>query len=635
MKVVNEKDLRDWMQDSDNLHNTIKSIGHKKLSDEYFSETIGLPTHLKFLAEELGSIKQLTSIPFYSLCKGLFLPLTGMYQDKAASLFGVEIDPPLKKDAREKLLSDFLEKDLGLSLVQKISCVLGDPFQGKASRFKRDSLLRLLKSLRIVPNQEVMDRLSQVGDIAILFSEGKQDLKVEPRLTAAEVLWVLYLLPKQKRNKQFELLRSLFGRCGKLEAYFLSKLILKRAGFGFDYEGAQIAQAMGKQYKVSEELVKSAMALTDTFTVAHTLMEKGKKGLEEIQLQPLTPIRPALAMGSSDGVKKFPTWVERKYDGIRLMLHKSTDLNGSVLCGAYTRRRNDWLELVPGLDTTIKMLPCQTAILDGELYGTVMDLDGVRLASVYEVYAALQGAGNSPVNLKFAAFDVIYLNGQDLTQQPLRARRQFLQNLVVPIGAMPLPVPIVMAEGQLAQDSKDVNRLYQHFRSQGYEGIITKDLEGPYRLAQRDPSWLKRKPEITLDLVILGAILAVTSKKTAGMYGSYVVGAKNNKGEFVYVGDVAGVDVQRDQQIQQEIMREGLMTGQRIERTGAGGKRTGFELRPHIVITIKFEGIVKDFKTGELSLRDPKLAYIRSDKSALEADTVKSIEELYLKQRVG
>jgi DNA ligase-1 len=198
-----------------------------------------------------------------------------------------------------------------------------------------------------------------------------------------------------------------------------------------------------------------------------------------------------------------------------------------------------------------------------------------------------------------------------------------------------LPVPLQIAEGQLANTKDDVSRLYGHFRSQGYEGLITKDLDSPYLLSQRDPTWLKRKPEITLDLVLLGAVFAVTEKKKAGMFGSYVIGARTADGGYADVGDVAGVDVVRDAQIQAEIMREGLITGQRIERKSASGVRPGMDLRPHIVATVRFEGIVKDGVTGELKLRDPKLVHIRSDKTARECDSVKDLEELWLRQRMG
>jgi hypothetical protein len=50
------------------------------------------------------------------------------------------------------------------------------------------------------------------------------------------------------RTLKFDLLRSLLQRCGKLEAYFLAKLVLKKAGFGFDYEGPLLARALGERF---------------------------------------------------------------------------------------------------------------------------------------------------------------------------------------------------------------------------------------------------------------------------------------------------------------------------------------------------------------------------------------------------
>ena len=63
---------------------------------------------------------------------------------------------------------------------------------------------------------------------------------------------------------------------------------------------------------------------------------------------------------------------------------------------------------------------------------------------------------------------------------------------------------LTLAEGQMVNQREDLNRLFHHFRAQGYEGIIAKDWNGPYHLATRDPAWVKRKPEITLDLVLHG-----------------------------------------------------------------------------------------------------------------------------------
>ncbi|MEW6366962.1 MAG: hypothetical protein AB1714_20225 [Acidobacteriota bacterium] len=640
MKVVQSDDVRAWVESAGSLAPVLHTLGPQPATTEYLEGNLGVPLHLAFVIERLAAERgapvaegALDSIPFYSLCTGLFLPLSGMAPEKVAQLFGIIVPPPLDSQARENLIRRFLDRETGLGLLQKLGCILGQPFRGKKSTFRRDSLVRLTSSVRLARYREMLDRLTMVGDVAVLMAETRPSLREEPALTSAEVLETLRFLPGTRRTLAFDVLRSMLLRCGKLEAYFLARLLLCKAGI--EYQGSLIARVLATSFGASEEAVAHAIALTDVFHVAEALQAHGPQGLHSIRLKPLAPVRPALAGGTADEIDKFPVWVERKYDGIRLMLHKSTDALSTVLCGAYTRNRGDWLELVPGLDATIKMIPARDAIVDGELYGTVLSLDGARPATVYEVYAALQGERAQPVHLKFAAFDLLYLNGHDLTSMALAERRARLQALLAPLAAFSLPVPLLVAEGQLASSRDDVNRLFHHFRAQGYEGIIAKDLNGRYLLSERDPAWRKRKPEVTLDLVLLGAVLAVTTKEHAGVFGSYLIGARRPDGSFEDVGDVAGVDRVRDAEIQAEILREGLLTGRRIERPSASGVRPGMELLPHIVVTVRFEGVTRDHATGRLSLRDPKLVVIRADKHAHETDSTTSIEELYLRQRVG
>ncbi|MCI0376040.1 MAG: hypothetical protein L0215_00390 [Gemmataceae bacterium] len=640
MKIITTNDVQDWYAQAMDLAEFTKTIGLPDRDRDDPGLAVALPFHLQFVIgkkarEERRGIPHnaFDSIPFYSLCRGLFLPLSGLPPERVAQLFGISIQPPTESNA--ELAERFLQKSIGLTLPQKIGCLLGDPFMGKRSTFRRDSLIRLLRSVQMTPRSKLLDRLTVVGDVAVLFAENTPALKGDPPLTALEVIESLRYLPGETVLRRFMVMRSLLERCGKLEAYFLAKLMLRNAGFGFEYQGPLLTQILAKQFRANPEQIEHAMALTSPLHVAKVLTEEGAEGLRQIQLKPLSPVRPALAGGAVEDIKKFPVWVERKYDGVRLLLHKSTDARGAVLCGAYTRNRLDWLELIPGLSATIPLLPAQTAIVDGELYGTVVGLEGARPATVYEVYSTIQGEPIRPVQMRYAAFDLLYLNGTDLTRQPLSVRRQYLSALVAPLAAMPLPVPVVLTEGHMADNREDLNRLFQHFRAQGYEGIIAKDLNAPYALAARDPSWVKRKPEVTLDLVLLAGVYAVTSKETAGLFGSYVIGAKNDQGGFDDVGDVAGLDKARDLQIQSEVMRQGLLTGRRIERPSASGVRPGLEFRPALVATVKFEGIIQEHKDGKLRLRDPKIAVLRSDKSAFEADDTKMIERLYIDQRIG
>ena len=87
--------------------------------------------------------------------------------------------------------------------------------------------------------------------------------------------------------------------------------------------------------------------------------------------------------------------------------------------------------------------------------------------------------------------------------------------------------------------------------------------------------------------------------------------------------------------LMQSILDDGLLTGRRLERETSSGRKAGVELRPGIVATIRFEGVVRDDK-GKLSLRDPKILRIRTgEKDLAELDSAKAIEALFLKQRLG
>ena len=602
----------------------------------------GWPLHLRFAVERIraeqpeATPETLASIPFFSLCKGLFLPLTGLATERAAALFGFETPSPRSVD-REGLVWGFLERGVGLDVVDKLACVLGDPFRGRTVGLQRDSLLRLLMQTGLVTRRSLLDRLAVVGDPAALVAQSRSAIRGEPHLSAAEVLTTLRFLPDVARTERFALLRSLLERCGKLEAFFLARLVLRKAGFGFEYQGPVIARVLARLYGADADHVAHAMALTDAFHVVNLLRDFGPDGLKRVRLQALVPVHPALAGGTLDTGMTYPMWVERKYDGVRFMLHKSTDSHGAVLVAAYTRNRRDWLEMVPGLDKTIRALPVRSAIVDGELYGFVSDGHAPRPATVYEVFQTLQGETKRPARLRFAAFDLPLVDGVDLTGLPLHERRRRLAAVVGPWSSMPLPVQVQLADGQTAQSDYDVNRLYEHFRSQGYEGVVAKDLNGTYLLSQRDPTWRKRKPEVTLDLVLLGAVFAVTGKENVGLFGSYVLGARAPEGAFVDVGDVAGVDRVKDSAIQAEIAREGLLTGRRIERQSAAGRVSGLDLRPHIVVTVRFEGLVKDGVEEETlpKLRDPKIVAIRADKGPFESDSARSLEALWIRQRMG
>ena len=79
--------------------------------------------------------------------------------------------------------------------------------------FRRDSLLRLLQSVSLQSRSDLLDELTRVGDIAIVFAKHAKLVKQEDPLTAAEVLAALRTMPDLSATNRYELLRSLLSRC--------------------------------------------------------------------------------------------------------------------------------------------------------------------------------------------------------------------------------------------------------------------------------------------------------------------------------------------------------------------------------------------------------------------------------------
>ena len=611
------------------------------LSRAQQAETLGLAPHLPLAlegliesdGEEALTPEALDSIPFVSLCRGVLLPLSGMASERARALLGVEIGEPPTGPARHALVRRFLAQRIGLSVAEKVAILIGDVSPGRSGGVRRDTLLALASSLDLVSFRALQQRLARVGDAAAVVAEMRPADPPPPLLAAREVVLALRHLPRAGRAERAAACRSLLSRMGRCEAYFFCRLLLRKGSPGFDLQREELAGLLAERFGVPAEAVASASAIAGVVEVARTLEREGEAGLRRIRLQPLVPVRPALAGPSVDEGAVFPIWFERKYDGIRLLLHKETDAAGHVLCAAFTRQCHDWTDLVPGIDLVARALLARRAIVDGELYGLVPEAGRARPGTVYELHAHLTGERRLPLALRFAAFDLLFLEGRDLTPLPWTERRRLLEQVAGSLSGWPLPIPVVLADGQTASSHEDLRRLFHFYRGQGYEGGVAKVPSSAYHLGRRDRAWMKMKPEITLDLALVGAFYSMGSGGARG-FGSYLLGARGLGGEMVEVGEVAGVDREATLAILSSIGSQGLLTGRSLERPGATGSKLGVVLAPQIVVTVRFEGVVRD-ADGHPALRDPKIVSLRPDKLVSECDSAQRIEEIQLRGHLG
>jgi bifunctional non-homologous end joining protein LigD len=198
---------------------------------------------------------------------------------------------------------------------------------------------------------------------------------------------------------------------------------------------------------------------------------------------------------------------EIKFDGYRML---SRVEHGAARL--ITRNGYDWTDRLPKLRDALESLAVDTAWLDGE--AVVLNADGMP------DFNALQNAFDrrSTSKIVLFVFDLLYLNGEDIREQPLRVRREALKTLMDEV------------DGHLLRFSRDFPQdpatLLESARAMKLEGIIEKRGDAPYR-SGRSTDWIKLKCEQRQGFVIGGL---------AG--GSFLLGVYEDDGSLRYVGDV-------------------------------------------------------------------------------------------------
>jgi bifunctional non-homologous end joining protein LigD len=203
---------------------------------------------------------------------------------------------------------------------------------------------------------------------------------------------------------------------------------------------------------------------------------------------------------------------ELKFDGYRLLCH----LQGRQI-RFWTRNQKDWTEKFATVAKAVKELPVKSAILDGE----IVALDASGRASFQKLQQSINKGGGS--GLIFNVFDLIYIEGFDITRTPLRERKRVLEELLAPLGDRGVLRYSDHIEGNGAQFFKEACK-------HGLEGIVSKLAESAYE-STRSRNWLKIKCIRRQEFVIAGYTLS-----DKGIPFSSLILGFYDKGKLIYAG---------------------------------------------------------------------------------------------------
>lgn len=183
-------------------------------------------------------------------------------------------------------------------------------------------------------------------------------------------------------------------------------------------------------------------------------------------------VSPQLAI-LDDAIPSGAQWVhEFKFDGYRLQAHKKKGV-----ARLYTRGGHEWTHKFRHIAQEVQRLPAENLIIDGEIVSATK----TGLADFSGLQADLAAGDQS--RMVFYAFDILYLDGFDLRDAPLIARKDLLASFLAEADVSRI---------LLSEHFEDGRALLKESCRIGGEGVVSKKRDARYR-STRAKTWLKIK----------------------------------------------------------------------------------------------------------------------------------------------
>lgn len=289
-----------------------------------------------------------------------------------------------------------------------------------------------------------------------------------------------------------------------------------------------------------------------------------------------------------DSVPAGKDWLfEMKYDGYRCL----AAVHGDSI-RLFTRNGLDWTEQFGALIEPLQKLKIGSALIDGEI--CAFDAKGRT------DFTTLKNTLSDGGRLEYFAFDLLEVEGRDLTKLPLIERKARLEKL---LGKSARKDPIQYSSHVRDHGQKVLDALCKD----GHEGVIAKRADAPYR-GERNRDWLKIKCLKRQEFVIGGWS---PSTKRRG-FASLLLGTWEN-GKLLYRGRV-GTGFSQDLllEMDQKLAKIARKTNP-FEAVPKERARGAYWVEPQLVAEIAFTEL-----TGDNILRHPSFIGLRGDKPAKE-----------------
>jgi len=302
-------------------------------------------------------------------------------------------------------------------------------------------------------------------------------------------------------------------------------------------------------------------------------------------------VYPMLATLADEPFNNDEWLFEIKWDGYRAVTYLK-DGEAKLLSrnqSAFTQKYFPVTEALQSLDFN--------AVLDGE----IIAIDENNLAN----FQLLQNWQNTPAQLQLFVFDILWLDGYDVTAIPLIHRKDLLRKI------LPQDHEIIKYSDHIAGEGKN---FFDAAAKQGLEGIMAKKSNSLYKLNSRSESWLKIKVSLRQEVIIAGFTKPRNSRK---FFGALILGIYNNE-DLLYIGHTGGGFNYKSLEEVYEKLKPLIIDECPFVKSPKGNMPITW-VQPKLVCEIKFSEWTK-----EKIARHPIFLGLREDKNPKEIHLEKS-----------
>jgi DNA ligase-1 len=383
---------------------------------------------------------------------------------------------------------------------------------------------------------ELFSRHGDLGTVAELLLRTKEQTTLfVQELTVEEVYSSLEKIAKASGpgavDVKTAVLSKLLAMATPVEAKHIVRIVTGKMRLGV--ADMTVLDALAKAFGGDREVYERAYNLSsDIGLVAKTAAVEGVEGVSKFRVRVGIPVRCMLAERLSSAVEILEKmdgvgFTEYKYDGERMQIHKAGEK-----VWIFSRRQENitqqYPDVVEAVEKYVKaaeaILECEAVPLDPDTGETLPFQELMHRKRKKEIERA---AEEYPVALYF--FDILYVDGEDMTTKPFLERRKMLEKVIVEDERVKL------STGLLTHSPEEVEKIFAEAVEAGCEGVIVKSVgeDSVYRAGARGWQWIKFKRDYrsemidTVDLVVVGAFHGRGRRR--GKFGALLTAVYNEE----------------------------------------------------------------------------------------------------------